>query len=239
MDVFFDQGLSLQMDFTNQKIANISQEQLKSKVTTERYDLVKSACSMGQISVYISVDDIEYPFLLDTGYTGSLIFPSDKKPVFKSNSKIEMEGSVFQTVSNMTNSKETAYEKVSAVFANLKLEVKTNVSSSIKAQNIGIDFIKGFDWLIDYNNNKVYVKRNQNKIESTFSRQVTYYAKVQDEKLLVAIKEKSQTRYELGDQITAVNGHKVLPENICQLMDLLNKTEDWSTLSLDVVSAQK
>lgn len=238
MDVFFDQGLSLQMDFSNNLIANISEDEFQKLILEGLYKRVKSDCKLGQIKVYFNVEGKEYPFLLDTGYTGSLIFPSQQELGFKGHSKIEMEGSIYQTVSNLTQGKETVYEKISVELADTKLEVKANVSSSIKAQNIGIDFIKGFDWLIDYKRNKVYVKRNQNKIESTFSRKVSYYAKVQSEKLVVAIKEKSQTRYQLGDQITAVNGHKVLPENICQLMDLLNKTEDWNTLSLDVISAQ-
>ncbi len=239
MDVFFDQGLSLQMDFTNNFVANISENELEKLIFDGQYKLVKSSCKLGQIRVCLTVDGVEYPFLLDTAYNGSIIFPDKEGLAFKNNSKMELEGSIFQTVSNLTQGKETIYEKIPIRFSDCDLDVKINVSSSIKAQNIGIDFIKAFDWLIDYNNNKVYVKRNQNKIENTFNRPLSYYVKVQDEKLVVAIKEKSQTRYQLGDQITAVNGHKVLPENICQLMDLLNKTEDWNTLSLDVISAQK
>ena len=93
------------------------------------------------------------------------------------------------------------------------MEAKLNVSTSIKAQNIGIDFIKAFDWLIDYNNNKVYIKRNQNPIESILNRKISYYVKVNQEKLQIVIKEKSQTQYQLGDQIISVDGQKVTAEN--------------------------
>jgi len=189
--------------------------------------------------VYLSIEGVEYPFLLDTGYSGAIIFSEDKERTFKNNSKLELEGSVFQTVSSTTNGKETIYEKMPIRFSDYDLNVKMNVSGSIKAQNIGIEFIKGFDWLIDYNHNKVYIKRNQNKIEDTFKRTVSYYAKVQEGKLLISVKEKSQTRFNLGDQIIAVNGHQVLPENICQLLDLLNKTEDWYTLKIEAIPVQR
>lgn len=239
MDVFFADKKSLQMDFTKNTIANISQEQLQKAVTAEDYKLVKSSCKLGQIRIFLSVEGVEYPFLLDTGYSGAIIFPEDKKRVFKNNSKLELEGSIFQTVSATTQGKETIYENMPIRFSDYDFDVKINVSSSIKAQNIGIEFIKAFDWLIDYNHNKVYVKRNQNKIEDTFKRTISYYAKTQEGKLLVSVKEKSQTRFNLGDQIIAVNGHKVLPENICQLMDLLNKTEDWNTLKIETIPVQR
>jgi PDZ domain-containing secreted protein len=119
------------------------------------------------------------------------------------------------------------------------LEAKLNVSTSIKAQNIGIDFIKAFDWLIDYNNNKIYVKRNQNSIESVFTRKVMYYAKVKAEKLEIVVKEKSQTKFNLGDEIVSVNRQKVTAENQCELQDLLNRTEDWNSLQLEVISNSK
>ena len=124
-------------------------------------------------------------------------------------------------------------------FGSFNLEAKLNVSTSIKAQNIGIDFIKAFDWLIDYNNNKIYVKRNQNSIESVFKRRVMYYAKVKAEKLEIVVKEKSQTKFNLGDEIVSVNGQKVTAENQCELQDLLNRTEDWNSLQLGVISNSK
>jgi hypothetical protein len=164
--------------------------------------------------------------------------PYDEKITFSNDKKIELEGSIYQTISAHTIGKELTYEKMLISFAGQNLESKLNVSSSIKAQNIGIEFIKGFDWLIDYNNNKVYVKRNQNKIESAFTRKISYYAKANQDKLNIVVKEKSQTQYHLGDQIIAVNNQKVTAENNCEFQDLLNKTDDWSTLQLEVISTQ-
>ncbi len=165
--------------------------------------------------------------------------PYNEKLNFKNDKKLELEGSIFQTISSHTNGNELIYEKMPIKFGGQAFEAKVNVSTSIKAQNIGIEFIKSFDWLIDYNHNKVYVKRNQSTLDSNFKRKVTYYAKVNAEKLEIVVKEKSQTKFNLGDEIVSVNGQKVTAENQCELQDLLNKTEDWSSLQIEVLSNSK
>lgn len=238
LDMFFDKNRFLQLEFSSNKMCNISNLQLEELITKNQYELVKSKCKHSQIIVYLSLEGKEYPFKLDTGYTGNIIMPFDEKLNFKNDKKIELEGSLFQTISSHTSGKELAYEKMPISFAGENFESKVNVSTSIKAQNIGIEFIKGFDWLIDYNNNKVYVKRNQNKIESAFSRKISYYVKADQDQLKIVVKEKSQTQYHLGDLIVAVNNQKVTAENNCEFQDLLNKTDDWSTFQLEVISAQ-
>ncbi|MBL0014621.1 MAG: hypothetical protein IPP30_13250 [Flavobacterium sp.] len=236
LDVFFENKLSMQLDFTNQKICNINDSQLNQSLADYPYQLIKSKCKWNQIFIYLTIEDKEYKFLLDTGYTGNIILPFDEKRKFRNNKKLVLEGSLFQTISSYTHGQEIVYEKMQIEFAGQHFESKVNVSTSIKAQNIGIDFIKAFDWLIDYNHNKVYVKRNQNAIESNFNRKVMYYAKVNKEKLEIVVKEKSQTKFKVGDQIISINGQKVSEENQCELQDLLNKTEDWNSLQLEVIS---
>ena len=239
LDVFFDKNLSMQLDFTNNKVCNITDQQFQQILVNDQYQLLESKCRMNQITVYLNIEGKKHPFKLDTGYTGNIIMPFDENLDFKNEKMIALEGSLFQTISSHTTGKEVIYEKMPIVFGSYNLQAKVNVSTSIKAQNIGITFIKAFDWLIDYNNNKVYIKRNQNPIESNFNRKVSYYAKVNQDRLQVVVKEKSQTKYQLGDQIIAVNGQKVTTENQCDLQDLLNKTDDWDTLQLEVVSSPK
>jgi hypothetical protein len=239
MDVFFDQNLSMQMDFTNNKICNISSGQIQSLIQNGEYFLVKSSCKSHQITIYLTVEEKEYPFKLDTGFSGSILIPNNESLQFHNENKIELEGSLFMTAASFTQGKETFYEKMPVTFGSIDLKAKVSVSNSIKAQNVGIEFIKCFDWIIDYNHNRVYIKRNPNKIESAFSRKVMYYAKTENEELKVIIKEKSQTKYQLGDQILSVNGKKVTPENNCEMQDLLNKTEDWNTLDLEVIPQSK
>jgi hypothetical protein len=235
MDVFFDNKLSMQLDFTNNKICNISEEQLQLLLIDKNYSLIKSKCKNNQIFIFLTIEEKEYKFKLDTGYMGNIIIPYTDNLNIKNVNKIELEGKAYQTVSGSSNGKETYYEKMLVKLGNNSVLSKLSVSTSIKAQNVGIDFIKGFDWIIDYNNNKVYVKKNNNTIEKDFSRKISYYAKANnDEKLLITVKEKTQTKYNLGDEITEVNNQKITPDNICEMQDLLNKTEDWNTLNIKV-----
>jgi hypothetical protein len=239
LDVFFEKNEILQLDFSTNKVCLISASQLQEFLLNKDYKPIRSKCRWNQIFIYFSLEGKEYEFHLDTGYTGNIIMPYDDKLDIKNENKIELEGSLYQTISSHTNGKEIIYEKMPIVFATQGMEAKVNVSTSIKAQNIGIEFIKCFDWLFDYNHNKVYVKRNQNPIESAFKRKVMYYAKVNAEKLEIVIKEKSQTKFNLGDEIISVNGQKVTAENQCELQDLLNKTEDWNSFQLEVISNSK
>jgi hypothetical protein len=238
LDFFFENETSLFLNFSKNEICNIDAAVVKEKVK-DKYILLKSECKRNQVFVYLQIEGKEIKFKLDTGYNGSLILPFSEKIDWSNPNKMELDGSLYNTISSATLGAETLYEKMPVTFAGESINTKMSVSTSIKAQNIGMTFIKGFDWIIDYNNNKVYVKRNQNKIESNFNRRVSYYAKANQEKLTIVVKEKSQTKYQLGDEILSVNGQKVTSENNCELQDLLNKTENWDTLSLEVVSNSK
>ena len=62
---------------------------------------------------------------------------------------------------------------------------------------------------------------------------------VSNNKIFINFSLDKISKYNLGDEITSVNNQKVTPENICEMQDLLNKTEDWSTLNLEVIPAVK
>ena len=239
LDAFFNNQSAMVLDFSLGKVCTIPSDNLPSILKTNQYLLVKSRCKYNQVFVYLTIEGKEYQFKLDTGYTGSIILPNSKKSTFKNPNKIILQGTLYKTISTIPFGEDILYEKMPVSFAGIDLESKATVSESIKAQNLGIDFIKGFDWIIDYNHNKVYVKRNQNKIESNFSRKGTYYVRVVQEKLVIIIKEKSQTKYQLGDQILSVNDQKVSVSNACELEEFLNKTEDWGAIKLEVLSTSK
>jgi predicted aspartyl protease len=238
LDMFFEDKTALILDFTKNEICNIGIAAIPQKLNeSQGYKLLKSECRQNQIFVYLTIEGKEFKFQLDTGYTGNMIIPKSEKVEFYNKNIMVLEGALYTTISSFTTGTEIYYEKMPMVFAGENFDAKVNVSSSIKVQNMGINFIKNFDWIIDYSNNKVYVKRNQNKIESNFNRRVSYYAKAVKDKLIISTKEKSQTKYNLGDEIISVNGKKVTTENACEIQDFLNKTEDWNALQLEVIRA--
>ena len=53
--------------------------------------------------------------------------------------------------------------------------------------------------------------------------------------LKIITKLKSETKYNINDQIIAVNYQKVTPQNICEMQSLLNETNDWNTLQIEIL----
>jgi len=234
LDAFFNHHEVLKMDFTSNEICNINSKELETTLQSARFVRIKSKCKSNQVYVIMQFEGKDYQLLLDTGFSGTIIFSDDKKLRFSNQNKMVLEGQMYKTISGETKGCETFYERMPTVFADQSFETKINVSTSIKGQNVGFGFIRCYDWLIDYENNKVYVRRNQNPMASNFNRKISYYAKA-GERLTIMTKEISQEKYQIGDEITTVNGTKVTPENSCEMQDLLNKTEDWNTLQLEVI----
>lgn len=235
-DCFFQNGDPLFLNFTDGKICNIDQAEVQNRLATKAYREVKSKCSLHSVFVYLTVAGELYPFKLDTGYSGQILMPSGKVPHLENYNKMQLQGSVHASATSTANGMETCYEKVPTRLAGHQILANPIVSETFGSHVIGIQFIKGFDWIIDYSKNKVYIRRNHLKIEEKFSRKVSYHARAA-EKLTIAVKEKKQTKYNLGDEIVSVNGQKVTAENSCELKDFLNKTADWDVLDLQVVPA--
>ena len=239
LDVFFINETSLQLDFSNNKICNLNENE-KNQLVKNEYIEVKSECKSKQIFLFLIIDGEEIKFKLDTGFSGTLVMPFSDKRNFNKYSSLVYQGNLFRTASSVTNGEESFYENVPSEFANLKIPTKILVSKTIKAYNMGINYIKAFDWIIDYNNNKVFLKRNKNQLDSLFNAKSFQYLCVEkNSQLVIVTKQKQLNKYSLGDEITSVNNQKVTPENICEMQDLLNKTEDWNTLNLKVITAVK
>lgn len=238
LDAFFEDKTVMFLNFSNNEVCNIDPSDVGIKISQDSgYHLVESECFQNQIYVYLVIEGKKLRFKLDTGYGGNIIMPASEATKFINNNQMTIQGTFYTTVSSFAVGTDIFYEKMPVHFAGRDFEAKTNVSTSIKAQNIGINFIKGFDWIIDYHKNKIYVKRNANIIENTFNRRITYYAKAEKEKLLISAKELSQRKFNLGDEIISVNGKRVTPENNCEIQDLLNRTEDWNTIDIEIARA--
>ena len=239
LDVFFNDDLTLFLDFSNKKISNVDESDVQDIKNRNQMELIESECKNNKIFIFLNINDVKCKFKLDTGYNGNIIMPAnDKLKIDKKNLSFELEGAVFNTVSTSTNGSELFYENVSLRLGNFDLLSKLNISTTIKAQNIGIDFIKSFDWLIDYNNNKIYIRKNQNDLEKTYTEKINYYSKIINGKIIVIVKEKSSNKYSLGDEISIINYQKVTTENICDMQKLLKETKDWNTLNLEVIPSK-
>lgn len=234
LDVLFNNDAVFMLDFTNKKICNIESERINN-FESLGYNEIKSICKSKQIYLFLTIENIEYKFKLDTGFVGSLVIPFSKEIDFSKYNSIILEGNLYKTIASSTNGEEIFYENVPFKFGNNTINSKIQVSKTIKAQNLGMSFIKGFDWIIDYKNNKVYIKKNSNIIENMFNKNLfSYQCAEKNSKLIICTKQKKLNKYNLGDEITAVNNDKITSANICEMQDLLNKSKDWTSLNIDI-----
>jgi hypothetical protein len=203
-------------------------------VLSQGYEQVKAKITDRAITLYILIDGIEYPFKFDTGFSGSFTMPYKEELVFLNSEHITMEGVQAKTVSGFVRSEDDYYEKQIS-FGGHDFATTITVSRSIKAQNVGMGFIKAFNWVIDGQNKKIYIRKNSRAqdLKARFSH--AYYAQIDGAQLLVRLRQKGSTEFSVGDQIISVNAQAVTPQNRCALLKKLNESNDWKALKVEVL----
>ncbi|WP_442787430.1 hypothetical protein [Flavobacterium suncheonense] len=237
LDVAFIDGKSLFIDFSNNKLCNIRQEE-KENLISKGYSKVKSECTSSKVYIFINIEGKEYRFKLDTGYYGNIIIPYNGQIDLSKYNSLTYEGSSLKTINSTTNGEEIYYENVGTAISDFNVQTNIHVSKTITAQNLGLTFMKGFDWIIDFDKNEVYVRRNETKIDFMFNTQMQNYSTMEKNgKLIISSKLKQLTKYSLGDEITEVNDQPITQENICDIQKILNQTNDWESLKVVVKSS--
>lgn len=230
LDVFFKNNNSLYLDFTNNKVCNIIDLEKNKKGFTK----IKSKCKSNKIFIYVTIDNNEYEFKLDTGFSGTFSIPYNKDINLKKYNSIIFEGELFSSATSKTNGEEQFFEKVPIQIDDFNLTSKILVSKTIKNQNVGIQFIKAFDWIIDYKNNEVLIRKNKNIVESENNKNAfQFMTSAEKERLIVTAKQKNLTKFKINDEIISVNNIAINPENICEMQNLLNSTTNWEDLKID------
>ena len=230
------EGKNYLFDFDSLIIKNTND-----KLTEKDYFEVKAKFFNNHFAIYLNINGFEEPFLFDTGNTAyPLIIGSDSniKPIncteFLGSEGIVASGNVKANskYSNENDLLISEYKMNTPIcFTSRKMD---------KYNNMGLGFIKYFNWIIDFKNEKAYFKRNN----LPFKKQdvipkYKYLCMIIDKQLKIITKLKSETSYNINDQIISVNGSPVRIENICEMQDLLNKTQDWNTLKLEVITPKK
>lgn len=233
LDVFFKNNNSLYLNFSNNTVCNIDElEKNKNEFTK-----IKSKCTSNKIFIYITIDEREYEFKLDTGFSGTFSIPYNKDTNFNKYNSIIFEGKLFSLATAITNGEEHFFEKVPIKIGDFDLTSKILVSKTIKNQNVGIQFIKVFDWIIDYKNNDVLIRKNNNLVESENNKNAFQFITSIDnetEKLVITAKQKNSTKFNLNDEIISIDNNAVTPENICEMQNLLNSTTNWDDLKIEI-----
>lgn len=186
----------------------------------------------GMIEVKMKVDNKVDWYTFDTGADTPFIqkFENNK---YKKDNYLGLGG-----VSGITTNKKIPIRDIS-FYRNVPVMLNNNLyysdvsnGKAVSNANLGLRFIKEFNWIFDFKNNKLYFKKlNTSKIIKP-REDINYGAKDIDNKLVIFLKKPNQKLYNLGDVIVKYNNVFVTSENICAIKDELNDIKEWKNLNL-------
>ena len=207
---------------------------------TTGYFRIKSSFESKQVFIYMTIDNIEYMFLFDTGCGGTLLIRRDKHIPVRDAEDTYIDGKFAENVKGAMISDTTIIKKEQIVY--YTPTASKIIEDIYYADNIskeyayaGMEFISQFDWIIDAKNKSVYAKPVKKETEKKeIIEMPRYFVTVSDNKLVVASRNLNKNPvYPLGTIIESVNGETITKENICKYYLILN-TAIWDTLNVDV-----
>jgi predicted aspartyl protease len=184
-------------------------------------------------SIFLSINGVSKPikFLLDTGFDYGVHLNSKLANKVKKDSISTFTGiSGPLTITGEINEK----NRISMEFYNtilklneLKIKTPALTSSNINRNIVGMEFIKKFNWIIDFKDKKIYVEKNKgydldlNFNHKVYNKDVLF--RVIKNKITIISKNIKDKKYKVGDYIISVEGMKITDKNICSNLDKLNK----------------
>jgi predicted aspartyl protease len=169
----------------------------------------------------------KYLFTFDTGFNGNIKIPSNQNYVKLNSADVNMiitEGINSTGFYGVGNS-----EKGYVIKNNIKIdhvEFKNQFISSGKSTLIGNEFLKDYIFLMDWENRKIYFKKQANRVEKTFDSFGFSYLFVDGKAKVVWKITDSNIPINLEDEIIQIDGvdfTKIEPSEMCKYY--LNKVE--------------
>jgi hypothetical protein len=110
------------------------------------------------------------------------------------------------------------------------------INESFFQSVLGTKIIKRFNWIIDFEKEKIYVVpiyRTENKDVLGLLRKMENIALAMNGKLIIL--KTNNANFKVGQIIKKIDGIEISEANLCDLEKLLiDKTSDWSTLRLEI-----
>jgi hypothetical protein len=236
---FIEGSYPLLLNYKEGYIAFIDENEIS------KYAYVPIKCTFAALNehiyIYMRINGEEIKFLFDSGNFSGTIFISDKVDVHsKPYSTIDY--TVYDINENNKIQTFNAYQNQDAQLGqngDLKLKINFATSNAI-GNNVGLTFIRDFNWIIDRKHKKIYCQLNNKTLLQ--SRENTNLANqtpgLQKGNIIVDAVRKGASKYQCGDTIVSVQNTKVNAENICSIYQILASSNNWDTLNV-VVQAMK
>jgi len=229
LDAFYDSETPVFIDYEHGII-----KILDSLPNLNLYVEIESIIKKRKILLASEINNKKINLVFDTGNNGYVILsdnPFEERPdvtfesvAFTANNTIsfpkhEIYSNKLINVGNLTNSK--------------------NFITVIKDYNyagVGLQFINQYNWIIDFENKKLYAKKVK-KYESIevlkLKNYLNYLSKEINGELIIVFKSDKTNRFQIGAIIKSVDNNIVSEDNICEIQDMLNKEKDWSTFKIE------
>lgn len=235
----YDGLLGIDAFYENDHLLLLDNEKGELKIVVEKnIDYIPIDCEFGKKSIYIrgKIGNKKYLFLFDTGADMSILInkANNEFPVLE---EVEM---LVSTINNNRNFKSTKTIFYELDYINVGgVKVENPLISCVPTMNknlVGYNFIKNYNWIIDFKNKKLYAKKissSELKPDKINFENFNYKVVGVEDKLIIVSKKVTEKKHSLGDEIISVNNEKITPENICDMQKKLNETNDWETLKIE------
>ena len=238
----------LAINFTKKQIYHLKQQAM---LDTTGYIPVKCKFDKKVLFIYPIINGIEYECVFDTGNDFGILIKDKQRVKNKSDNDLLYEGIWGKAIGGTTKKQSFVVSQETTIeFAGIKETTPVvYLESNLANNNVGLQYIKRFDWIIDTEFDTV---RHDNENHYWIAN-YKMYAKPHNADTL---KMRSKPRYgifstnntltinsrlldgnevfKVGDRIVSVDGVKITEENICDYYDLLTSKEDWSEFDIKV-----
>ena len=225
-------GNILRMNFSDGKMELLGQDYT---IDTNEYRLVEGYFFQGIPFVKITIDGREYECIFDTGNQAGILLKDTERIANVKDSDYAFEGSYGLAASGTTQSQKflmAPEEKV--VMSGMDCKNFVLYVENVSFDNVGLGFIKNFDWVLDTYNQKIYAKSRNLEYKCPVV-EAQYRTTIDDGNIVIINRlMNNNTKFSVGDIIDTVDGEAVNEENICDIQEKLATTADWSKMKISV-----
>ena len=220
------------IDFTKNQIYAMS----RSQIDSTQYQPVKCMFESDLLFVYPTINGVEYECVFDTGNGQGILIQDAQRVENHTEKDLLYEGSYGKSIGGTTESQHFIIDPLTKVgFAGQEETLPVMfMEKSLAFNNVGLQYLKRFDWIIDDYHNKVYAKPH---VADTMElREVVHYGLVTADgtlKIATRLIDGNEV-FNIGDKIISVNGETINEDNLCYYYDLLTMQKDWSEFEIVV-----
>lgn len=231
MNVFSDTEKALVIDYKEQYLELSNPEILNLK----GYNEIKAEFDDNNtILVETTIAGKKYDLLLDSGADHFVLL--NKNPFKIEDQKVDMK-SVLMLANGLKSFNATVFKNQDFQLSGLNIDKNIiTVNENIDMNILGFKFMKNYNWLIDFKNEKLYAKKiAEYDIDTYFEKinSVKHVALAVNNQLMVVYSVTDD--YAIGSKIKRVNGEKVDDQNICELQELLiDHKDNWEDINIEM-----